>query len=199
VDKPGRTVGKISRRLLAAGMVAAALLAPPAAAQNAPQPEGLARIAREIQEQRGTAPRATRVFTNENIGSVGRPLAAASGMIAPNGGIPPAETPEPRAGDMAEFGGRTEGEWREAFTAAREEIGRAEDRLTLAEQELQTLDRRLLTESGLYNREGQLGPMISAKREEISEAEVRVQEAHRALESLRTELRTAGGPPGWAR
>jgi hypothetical protein len=187
---------------LATAGALATLLPAAATAQSVPELEELARIARSFQQSRTAAPRATRVFTNENIRLVGSPLAAASGTIAPTGTLPPADVPEPRPGVNGEapvVGGRTEVLWRQAFAEAREEIGRAEDRLELAEQELQALDRRLLTESSLYNREGQLGPIIVAKREEIAAAEGRVQEANAALEALRTELRTAGGPPGWAR
>lgn len=200
MHESGHTNGKASRLVLAFVGVAALLWPVGATAQSAPEPEELARIARELQESRTGSPRATRVFTNDNIRRVGRPLAAASGMIAPNGALPAAEADVGQAsGGASRAGGRTEAEWREAFAAAHEEIERAEDRLTLAEQELQTLDRRLLTESSLYNREGQLGPMITAKREEIAQAEVRVRQAHAALAALQTELRTAGGPPGWAR
>ncbi len=202
MDRPGNTIRKAARTFLAVAGSVATLLPAAAPAQSLPELEELARIAREIQASREGAPRATRVFTTDNIGRVGRPLAAASGTIAPTGEFRAGGVEAPGAeadGEGVLVGGRTEAQWRQAFAEAREEIGRSEDRLKLAQQELQTLDRRLLTESSLYNREAQLGPMITGKREEIAAAEVRVQEANAVLAGLQTELRTAGGPAGWAR
>lgn len=188
-----------------------------ATAQSLPTHE-LPEIARQLRSEREGTGVATRIFTNENIRNAGRDLAAASRTrpAAPGPETGPEtgdeeladavptvvdgdSTPLDGAIDEELVGGRTEAQWRAAFAAAREEIRRAEDRLTLAQQELQTLDRRLLTESSLYNREGQLGPMIAGKREEIAAAEQRVQAGIDAMVGLQTEFRTVGGPAGWAR
>lgn len=156
----------------------------------------LPEIARQIRAERGSVEPTGRVFTNENIRSVGAVLSGSSAT-----GIVSATTAAPAAaaegGPTA--GGRSEAEWREMFQEARASVTRAEERATLTEQELQSLNRRLLTETGLYNRERQLLPQITQKQGELDTARENVVAAGGALEELREELRRAGGPPGWGR
>jgi hypothetical protein len=166
--------------------------------------EELPEIARRLRAARRPAtPGTVRIFTNDTLnGSDGRLNAGARGIAsdatadgagANNANSLTNESEGPTAGGMIES------EWRARFANAREEITRAQDRASLAEQDLQNLNRRLLTETSLFNREGQLLPQITEQEGVLEDARARVAEARQALEDLTTELRRAGGPPGWAR
>jgi len=161
--------------------------------------QSLPELARQIRAERSEL-RTGPVFTNENIGQLGAVLA--------NGSTTPdlanqAQQLEPVDVEAADtevaFGGRTEQGWREAFEEARAEIGRSENLSELTRQELEDLNMRLLTESSLFNREGQLMPLITEKREGLEAAQQRIVDANQALDDLSAELRSAGGPAGWAR
>ena len=163
--------------------------------------QSLPEIARQIRAQRPqyqTGP----IFTNENIAQAGATLANAPSTPTPvaeteSSAVSDAPETEPEA--EASVGGRTEQDWRDAFAEARAEIARSADLAQLRRQELTVLSLRLLTESSLFNREGQLTPLIVEKEAEIEAADQRVIDANQALADLTEELRRAGGPAGWAR
>ncbi len=136
-----------------------------------------------------------RVFTNETL--------ATGGSISIVGTRPDtaADATPAQAGAENEESTEVRGEqqWRQLFSEARAEVIRAGERLQLNQQELVELNQRLLTESGLFNREGLLLPEIQAKEEEIVEAEARIAAANQAISDLQQELRRSGAPAGWGR
>ncbi len=144
-----------------------------------------------------------RVFTNENVatgGSVSTPEAPTEtdSEASPTAASPP-EDDEGVEESVEGTGERTEEIWREMFAEARDELTRSQERLQLNQQEIDDLNRRLLTESSLYDRENQLGPEIQAKQDEIAAGVARVEAANQAIADLQQELRRAGAPPGWGR
>ncbi len=155
-----------------------------AAAQTAAR---LPDMARQVRAERARLEASGPVFNNENVAL--RAAVVSTGR-APAPGAPAAR-PAP--------GGRDEPQWRALFAEARATIAHAEDRARLREQEIAALNYRLLTESGLYNREGRLGVEIREKRTELDAALEDADAARRALRDLAEELRRAGGPAGWAR
>lgn len=155
--------------------------------------QSLPDIARRERERRQQGP-SGRLFTNENIAQiittavVTSAVATSSATAAPRTVTPPQRTDE-----------RGEQAWRQLFSDARDELARAQDRATLTEQELVELNRRLLQETGTFNREGILLPQIQEKRDELEAATARINEANQAIEDLREELRRAGAPASWGR
>jgi len=92
-----------------------------------------------------------------------------------------------------------EAAWREAFSQARETVKRAEARVQVVQLELNKLNMDLLTRSDIYNKEGQLNPLIDAKNKELAEAEKAVIAARENVSLLEDDLRKSGAPVGWAR
>jgi len=92
-----------------------------------------------------------------------------------------------------------EASWREAFRQARDAVKRAEDRTEILQLELNKLNLDLLTRSDIFNREGQINPLIDAKNKELAEAEKSLQAAREKVTQLETDLRRSGSPSGWAR
>jgi hypothetical protein len=111
-----------------------------------------------------------------------------------------AATPKPE--DIADDSGdapHDEASWRAAFSHARDAVKRAEDRVQIVQVELNKLNLDLLTRSDIFNREGQLAPLIDAKNEELANAEKDLAAAKEKVSQLETDLRKSGSPSGWAR
>jgi len=89
--------------------------------------------------------------------------------------------------------------WREAFKQARDNAKRAEDRAQVVQLELNKLNMDLLTRSDIYNREGQLNPLIDAKNKELAASEKALEDARQKVTQLEDELRRSGAPIGWSR
>ena len=117
--------------------------------------QSLPEIARRIRSAQIGTETQRPVFTNENIGQAQAALSIVRASNPPETPTPAAESAQAETAATA-APARTEDEWRAAFAAARAAITGAEEGAQLTEQELQTLNFRLLTESGLFNREGQL-------------------------------------------
>ena len=96
-------------------------------------------------------------------------------------------------------GGRTEEEWRAEFERLRTAVPRAEERVALLELQLNEMNRQLLNQGDMYNREGQLLPLIQSASEELEVARDRVTSAEQAVVDLQNELRRSGAPAGWGR
>lgn len=92
-----------------------------------------------------------------------------------------------------------EAAWREAFRQARDTVKRAEDRTQVVQLELNKLNMDLLTRSDIFNKEGQLNPLIDAKNKELAESEKAVISAREKLTQLEDDLSRSGAPVGWAR
>jgi hypothetical protein len=92
-----------------------------------------------------------------------------------------------------------EATWREAFRQARDAVKRAEDRAQIVQLELNKLNMDLMTRSDIFNREGQLQPLINEKNEELAAAEKSVIAAREKVSQLENDLRRSGSPSGWSR
>ncbi len=131
------------------------------------------------------------VFTNADMTLA--PATTAPGPEAALAAPAGEETPAPTSG------GRTEEEWRAEFERLRTAVPRAEERVALLELQLNEMNRQLLNQNDMYNREGQLLPLIQSASEELEVARNRVTSAEQAVVDLQNELRRSGAPAGWGR
>jgi hypothetical protein len=69
--------------------------------------------------------------------------------------------------------------------------------VALLELQLNELNRMLLNQSDMYNREGQRLPQIQSTQEELETARDNVTTAEKAVVDLREELRRSGAPASW--
>jgi hypothetical protein len=130
------------------------------------------------------------VFTNADM------------TLAPVAGTPPPEARPAVAGketDASAPEGRTEAEWRAEFARVRSDVPRAEERVALLQLQLNELNRQLLNQGDMYNREGQLVPQIQAATEDLESARMQVTTAEQTVVDLQDELRRSGAPVGWGR
>ena len=137
--------------------------------------------------------------TNETLGTAEGPPSSAEPANTDTGAT---KAVAPKADDTAEATSETphdEASWRAAFSHARDAVKRAEDRIQIVQVELNKLNLDLLTRSDIFNREGQLAPLIEAKNKELADAEKDLSAAREKVTQLETDLRKSGAPSGWAR
>jgi hypothetical protein len=173
-------------------LLAAAMLALPAAAQQPPRPqekESLAEAARRAREKKQERPRAERVLTNDD-------LEGRRGAVSVVGGEQPADA-RPDDGEVPEE--ETEEHWRKKFAAARDDLRMAERELDVLQREL----NRLLLQ---YEDDPNEALRQQYSRERVNEHTLKIEEQRKtvaarraALDALTNELRRRGLPPGWSR
>ena len=162
--------------------------------------QSLPDFARQERARREANPvESIRVYTNENLPRGPRPgpgdAVQVTGTPAPADSVPTEEATDARPGSTPV----TEDEWRSAFAEIRQEIERAGNALRLLELQRSELNREFLTRDDIYNKEGQLRPIIEAKEAELDAGQARLAAATEALRDLQEQLRRSGKPAGWGR
>jgi chromosome segregation ATPase len=137
--------------------------------------------------------------TNETLGTAEGPPSSAEPAKTDADAAKAAAAKVDDKTDSTTEGPHDEASWREAFSHARDAVKRAEDHVQNVQVELNKLNLDLLTRSDIFNREGQLAPLIDAKNKELADAEKDLTDARDNVSQLETDLRKAGAPSGWAR
>jgi hypothetical protein len=94
--------------------------------------------------------------------------------------------------------GRDEKYWRTTFDQARQELKRAQDKVTLLDLKMNDLQGELYRE-GVYAHEQEIRKQIDDTQKAKAAANEEVDAAQRKISDLEDELRRSGGQPGWAR
>jgi hypothetical protein len=89
--------------------------------------------------------------------------------------------------------------WRQTFKEARENSSRADAQVRALEIQLAEANKALLIRDDVFNKEGQLIPIINGLTADLDTARRRADEARQKIVDLEEELRRSGGLPGWAR
>lgn len=94
--------------------------------------------------------------------------------------------------------GRDEKYWRNAFSTARQDLKRAQDRLAVLELKVNSLNSELLR-AGMATRENEIRAELAKTKTEQEATRKDVVDKQKALTDLDAELIRSGGLPGWAR
>jgi hypothetical protein len=161
--------------------------------------QSLADFARRQREQRQQT--AAKVYTNSDLLSgEAAPASATPARIEAPGTAPPArQQATAQTAGRTDNRGRDEKYWRNAFQTARQELQAAESHVRIMELRVNELNRQLLTESSMYNREYRMANDINAANAEYAKARQDLELARRKITDLEDELRRSNGMPGWAR
>lgn len=119
------------------------------------------------------------------------PAAKASGPAA----TPSAPAAEPAAAPATDT--RDENWWRQQFDRARTEVRRAENQIEVAQLELNSANRDLLTRS--FDPDGRGPAAVAAATARLDAANKNVVAARAKVAQLDEELRRSGAPAGWSR
>lgn len=169
------------------------------AAQAAPQTtpaktESLADAARKARPAEKNAPKATTVFTNDNIPTsssgvsvVGNSAAASSDQSA----SAPAQASDEKDNDEAA--------WRQKFADARHKIDQDKQELSVMQRELGELNVQFYTSPMQAMSQSYSRSDINEKQNAIEAKQKQLAADQQALSNLQDELRKAGGDSAWAR
>ncbi len=162
--------------------------------------QSLADVARAEEARRKTTPKATKVYTNQDLrpDARSRPPAPA----APAGGAPsaaPAPTPEAEvAPTVPEPDAKNEKYWRTRITDARQRV----ERTKLFAEALQSRINALTTD--FVNRDDPAQQAVIAQErqkalDELKRVQNEIRDLTKAIADIEEEARRAGVPPGWIR
>ncbi|MHB8411737.1 MAG: hypothetical protein ACYDDI_07285 [Candidatus Acidiferrales bacterium] len=179
---------------------------PQAAAQTqsqAPgQPQGkqdpLVEAARKAREAQKTAPKASTVFTNDNI-----PTSA--GGVSVVGHASPADkssaSPEEAAnsGKSKSAGPNNKAAWRKKFADARHKLQQDQAELSILQRESNQLQLQYYPDPTKALMQSVDRSDIIKKAKAIAAKQKQIDADQQAISNLEDALRKAGGDPGWAR
>jgi phage-related minor tail protein len=176
-----------------------------AAAQQDPSQSGssdpVADAARKAREQKRTAPKPKKVFTDDDIASKPAPeppVPHAPSTAAPEEGSQ-ATAATPKDDGAQKEDPNSETAWRKRFAAQKRKIAGAEQELDVLQREAEKLDVQ-------YYSDPQKALKEQYSRNEISEKAVKIEAKKKEIAVLKQqfsdmedEVRRIGGDPGWAR
>jgi len=164
-----------------------------AAAPAGPAPqESLGEAARRLREQKKETPKATKVFSNDDLKGPVTLTPATAGAET---------TPGKAAGkpEAAASGGMDEKAWRAKFASLRHKLEQDQGNLAVLQRELSTLNVQSYDDPVKAMQQQFSRDDINKKTAEIDACKKQIDADKQDLDDAETELRKAGGDSGWAR
>lgn len=158
-----------------------------------PQPESLAEAARKARAAEKTAPKATMVFTNDNIPS------ASNGVSVVGQAAASSSTETANSAPTTPAGSGDEAAWRQKFADARHKIDQDKQELAVMQRELGELNVQYYANPTQALMQSISRSDITKKQAAINAKQKQLAADQQALSDLQDQLRKAGGDPGWAR
>jgi chromosome segregation ATPase len=168
------------------------------ASSAASQQDPLAAAARKAREERKTAPKAAKVFDNDNLPT--------AGGISTVGGAPaPAKAEKGQAAEEAAApGAKTADEWRAKFAELRKKLEQDQNELSVMQRELGQQAMQYYggdPQKAVQDQQSghPLGEAYEKNRAAIDAKKTQIEADQQAISDAEDALRRAGGDPGWAR
>jgi len=184
--------------VILAGLSLAALPVP-AQQQGGQQQSGdpVADAARRSREQKKTAPKPKKVYTDDDI----KPAAPSSeaGAAAGAGGTQPDNGQGAVAAGTGTAKNDAETTWRKRFADQRAKIAAAEKELDILQREFAKAQLQYYNDPQKALVEQNTRKEINDKNAQIDQKKQDIANLKQQLSDLEDELRKAGGDPGWAR
>lgn len=164
----------------------------------AAQGDALAEAARKAREQRKEAPKAAKVFTNDNIPTAGGISAVGAAPATPaapgegNGGAAQAKTTSKAAAPNGETA------WRARFASLRHKLEQDQSELDIMQRELGQLNLQYYPDPNKQMQQQLTREDINKKTAAIEEKKKQVAADQQAISDAEDALRQAGGEPGWS-
>lgn len=160
---------------------------------SAPQQVSLAEAARRAREQQKEVPKATKVFTNENIPSSASISIDGSTSGSSSGAATDATALKTPAGGDEKL-------WRDKFAKLNHQLDQDQAELDVLQRELGVLNTQYYGGDPVKAmQQGMSQTDISAKTEKIDAKKKDVEADKQAIADAEVDLRKAGGDPGWER
>jgi hypothetical protein len=179
----------------------------PATAQDT----SLAELARRARDQKKEAPKAKRVFTNDDIPSPGSSVVSVVGTT-PSGGasdVTGAGAADQAAGDAAKAADKSknsaedEAAWRKKFGELRAKIANTEKEIDIMQRELNLKRQQYYSDPNTamheqYKYPSGSGGEVNDLAKSIADKKTELDALKQQLSELEDDLRRAGAPAGWA-
>jgi|SRR5271168_396526 len=159
------------------------------AALSGSQQDSLAAAARKARAQSKEAPKAAKVFTNDNLPSAG-------GISTV--GAAPATEPSSGAAKAKPAAGGDEKSWRDRFAGLRRKLAQDQQALEIMQRELGVLNVQQYNDPMQAMQQGYTRGDINGKTADIDAKKKQVEADQQAIDDAEEELRKSGGDPGWA-
>jgi chromosome segregation ATPase len=159
------------------------------AAWSGSQQDSLAAAARKARAQKKDAPKAAKVFTNDDLPATGgiSTVGAALATESSSG----AATAKPAAGG-------DEKSWRDRFAGLRRKLEQDQQALEIMQRELGVLNVQQYTDPMQAMQQGYTRGDINGKTADIDAKKKQIEADQQAIDDAEEELRKSGGDPGWA-
>jgi chromosome segregation ATPase len=164
------------------------------------QEQSVAEAARKAREKKKEAPKAAKIFTNDNMPKAGAEVSVVGSGAAPVTAA--GEKPAAKAGAEGEEPvdpSKDEAGWRAKFADMRTKIAQAEKELDILQRELNLMQQQYYSDPNKALREQYERKEINEHRKKIQDKQDELQRLRQQLTDLEDELRHAGGNAGWAR
>ncbi len=158
--------------------------------------QSLGDLARQESEKKAQKKKATRIITNEDIGSASAKSAVSNSGSSQDSANPSSTGSKISSGQSGEKED-PERNWSKRFLDAKAKLKAAQDKGIELQNKLNDLNRKLLLQSDIYDREHLLTPMIADTQKQLAQNKESIQAAQQELESIREELRRSGDPVSW--
>lgn len=159
------------------------------------QQDSLAEAARKTREQKKEAPKAAKIFTNDNIPTAGGVSTVGAGATESTSGAEPSAEGSKGADEKA---------WREKFATLRDKLAQDQAKLDVLQREAGVDQVQFYGGNPQKAAQDQqsmqpFGTEYSKKVSDIDAAKKAVAADQQAISDAEDDLRKAGGDPGWAR
>ncbi|HXT74014.1 MAG TPA: hypothetical protein VN785_09200 [Candidatus Angelobacter sp.] len=168
--------------------------------QRAAKPDPLVEAARKNREAQKNAPKASAVFTNDNIPATPGAVSVV-GSTASEASSKPSGSSDKTAGasQSSPSANNDEATWRKKFADARQKLAQDQTELSLLQRESDQLQVQYYPDPTKALMQSVDRSDIIKKQKAIDDKKKDIDADQQAITTLESELRKAGGDLGWAR
>ena len=195
---------RLSAFTLGAMLCVAGLAAPPLIAQEQSQ-ESVADAARKTREQKKTAKKEGKVYTNDDLAAPPRsltPEVQVTGQPAQSGAAAEGQKdkgPAAKGATAPAEDKKDETYWRQRFKDARDALARAEKELDILQREFAQGQVQYYSDPTKAMNEQLKRTEVNDKQAKINEKKKEIAALRQKLDDMEVELKRAGGDIGWSR
>ncbi len=161
------------------------------AAGSGSQQDSLAAAARKARAQSKDAPKAAKVFTNDDLPSAG-------GISTVGGATAPKSSSGAANANAKPAAGGDEKSWRDRFAGLRRKLEQDQQALDIMQRELGVLNVQQYSDPMQAMQQGYTRGDINNKTADIDAKKQQIEADQQAIDDAEDELRKSGGDPGWA-
>jgi hypothetical protein len=169
--------------------------------QPAAKSDPLVEAARKAREAQKNAPKASAVFTNDNIPVTPGAVSVVGSTAAETSGKSSASSDKTTGAGEASSSAKNNDEatWRKKFADARQKLAQDQAELSVLQRESDQLQLQYYPDPTKALMQSVDRSDIIKKQKAIDDKKKEVDADQQAISTLESELRQAGGDPGWAR